>query len=111
MLGRSVSCRYFLYDHSRSHCVPEAVLKGFVGVLISDFYSGYHYYLGLHQRCWVHLLRDIRELKLQCPTEGVLAWAQKLRDIYDRAKAFSSACPKMREAGHYAGLDNHCGEL
>ena len=92
------SVRYFLYDQSRSHFVPEAVLKGFLGVLISDFYSGYHYYMGLHQRCWVHLLRDVRELKLKYPTEGVLAWAQKLRAIYDRAKAFSSASPKAREA-------------
>lgn len=86
--------RYFVYDHSRGHSVPELVLKGFPGVLVSDFYSGYHYYLGLHQRCWVHLLGDVRELKLKYPTEGVLAWAKKLRDIYDRAKAFSSACPK-----------------
>jgi transposase len=90
--------RYFVYDQSRSHRVPERVLQGFLGILISDFYSGYHYYLGLHQRCWVHLLRDVRELKQKYPIPGVLAWAKQLRDIYDRAKAFSSACPKMRQA-------------
>lgn len=90
------SIRYFVYDKSRSHSVPELILKSFLGVLVSDFYSGYHYYLGLHQRCWVHLLRDVRELKLKVPTEGVLDWAKQLRDIYDRAKAFSSACPKAR---------------
>lgn len=92
------SARCYVYDRSRGHCVPEAVLEGFAGVLVSDFYSGYHYYLGLHQRCWVHLLRDVSELKHKTPTKGVLAWAAKLRDIYDRAKAFSSACPKTRQA-------------
>jgi transposase len=92
------SVRYFVYDRSRSHSVPEQVLREFFGVLISDFYSGYHSYLGLHQRCWVHLLRDVRELKQKYPTEGVLEWVKQLRDIYDRAKAFSSACPKMRQA-------------
>jgi len=90
------SVRYFVYDKSRGHQVPEETLgTSFRGVLISDFYSGYHYYLGLHQRCWVHLLRDVRQLKQEFPTEGVLAWAKKLRDIYDRAKAFSSECPKV----------------
>ena len=81
------------------HQVPEEVLEAaFRGVLVSDFYSGYHYYLGLHQRCWVHLLRDVRKLKEEYPTDGVLAWAKKLRDIYDRAKAFSSECPKAQQA-------------
>lgn len=89
--------RYFVHDKSRGHQVPEEALgKEFRGILLSDFYSGYHYYLGLHQRCWVHLLRDVHKLKQEYPTAGVLEWAKKLRDIYDRAKAFSSACPKAR---------------
>jgi transposase len=93
------SVRYFVYDKSRGHQVPEETLgESLRGVLISDFYCGYHYYLGLHQRCWVHLLRDVHQLKQECPTEGVLLWAKKLRDIYDRAKAFSSECPKARAA-------------
>jgi hypothetical protein len=91
--------RYFVHDQSRGHEVPERVLgKTFRGVLCSDFYSGYHFYLGLHQRCWVHLLRDVRELKQKYPTRGVLEWAARLRDLYDRAKAFSSACPQGRQA-------------
>lgn len=88
--------RYFVYDKSRSHAVPERVLEGFGGVLVSDFYGGYHYYLGPHQRCWVHLLGDVGELKQKYPTPGVLEWAGKLRDLYERAKAFSSECPKAR---------------
>jgi len=91
--------RYFVHDQSRGQEVPERVLgKTFRGVLCRDFYSGYHFYLGLHQRCWVHLLRDVRELKQKYPTRGVLEWAARLRDLYDRAKAFSSACPQGRQA-------------
>ena len=93
------SVRYFAYDRSRGHPVPERVLgDAFRGVLVSDFYSGYHYYLGRHQRCWVHLLRDVGELKQQYPMPGVLLWARKLRDIYDRAKAFSAGCAQARRA-------------
>lgn len=88
--------RYFVYAKSRSHAVPERVLRNFRGALVSDFYGGYHYYLGRHQRCWVHLLRDVRELKQKYPTPGVLAWAAKLRAIYDRAKAFSASCRQER---------------
>ncbi len=46
----------------------------------------------------MHLLRDVHKLKQEYPTPGVLDWAKKLRDIYDRAKAFSSDCPKERAA-------------
>lgn len=91
--------RYFVREQSRGHAVAEAVLgTGFGGVLISDFYGGYNFYLGLHQRCWVHLLRDVRHLKQAYPTEGVLEWAKKLRQVYETAKTFSSACPKARRA-------------
>jgi transposase len=93
------SLRYFTYDKSRGHSVAEAVLgEAFRGVLVSDFYSGYNYYLGLHQRCWVHLLRDVHQLKQAYPTRGVLEWAKKLRDLYATAQTFSSACPKARRA-------------
>ena len=56
--------RYFLYRKSRSAEVVKEVLGDeFEGVVVSDFYGGYNAHLGLHQRCWVHLLRDIHELK------------------------------------------------
>ena len=29
------------------------------GHLVSDFYGGYNHLPGPHQRCWVHLLRDL----------------------------------------------------
>ena len=35
----------------------------FHGHLVSDFYCGYNEYAGKHQRCWMHLLRDLHELK------------------------------------------------
>ncbi len=93
------SLRYFVYNKSRGHSVAEEVLgQKFAGVLISDFYGGYNYYPGLHQRCWVHLLRDVRHLKQTYPTQGVLSWAKKLRQVYETAKHFSSACPKVRRA-------------
>ena len=56
--------RYYIYRKSRSASVVKEVLgEQFDGVVVSDFYGAYNAHLGLHQRCWVHLLRDIHELK------------------------------------------------
>ena len=90
--------RGFVYDKSRSHRVPERTLAGFGGVLVSDFYSGYHYYPGLHQRCWVHLLPDLHALTKQHPSEAVKAFAASVRNVYDAAKAFHSAVRRERVA-------------
>ena len=42
------------------------------------------------QRCWVHLLRDIHDLKPLHPRDGpLLRWATAVQDIYRQAKAFA----------------------
>ena len=49
--------------------VDEALGDSFGGVLVSDFYAAYHHYDGPKQRCWVHLLRDIHDLKSLHPRQ------------------------------------------
>lgn len=82
--------RYFLYRKSRSASVVKEVLgEQFEGVVVSDFYGAYNAHLGLHQRCWVHLLRDIHELREKHATDkGVKKWAQAVKSIYEEAKAY-----------------------
>jgi transposase len=82
--------RYFLYRKSRSASVVKEVLgEEYKGVVVSDFYGGYNAHLGLHQRCWVHLLRDIHELKEKHSTDkGLKKWAGEVKAIYERAKAY-----------------------
>ena len=55
---------YFERDASRAHAVFDR-LRGsrFSGHLVTDFYGAYNSYPGKHQRCWVHLLRLLHELK------------------------------------------------
>ncbi len=59
--------RYFLRRGRNKEEVDEALGDSFDGVLVSDFYAAYHHYPGLKQRCWVHLLRDIHDLKVPLP--------------------------------------------
>lgn len=88
---------YFTYPKTRAGSVVTAVLgQDYGGIVVSDFYTGYNTHFGLHQRCWVHLLRDVQELSKKYPLPGVLAWAQSLRALYEEAKAFSHPNQKVR---------------
>ena len=92
--------RYFLYRQSRGGAVVEEVLGDeFDGVLVSDFYGGYNVHKGDHQRCWIHLLRDIHDLKKAYPKdEAVTGWADGVREVYDRAKAYAGPDPALPPA-------------
>lgn len=88
--------RYYEYDHSRGQAVVKRILGGqFHGQLVTDFYCGYNGYTGPHQRCWVHLLRDLHTVKAQHPQHAdVVAWAADVRALYDDAQAWLQANPQ-----------------
>ena len=92
--------RYYEYHHSRGSEVVKQVLgASFEGVLGSDFYASYNVYTGLHQRCWVHLLRDRHELKEQYPDNAeVQQWAKDVKAVYDRAVAYAGPDPSLPPA-------------
>jgi transposase IS66 family protein len=46
---------------------PPTVLKGFGGVLVSDFYAAYDGLSCTQQRCLVHLMRDMNRAILDNP--------------------------------------------
>lgn len=91
--------RYYEYDPSRGQHVVRRVLGGqFDGHLVSDFYCGYNGYAGKHQRCWVHLLRDLHLLKETHAADAlVLAWAADVRTLYDDAQGWLSEHPQPTE--------------
>jgi transposase len=108
--------RYYEYDQSRAQAVVKRVLDGqFNGHLVSDFYCGYNQYAGKHQRCWVHLLRDLHALK-EAHTQAteIQQWAQAVRATYDEAKRWlevhAQAPPAEREA-EYVRLTSQTHQL
>jgi transposase len=79
--------RFFTYSHSRASCVVSEVLGEFIGTLVSDFYGAYNIYEGIKQRCWVHLLRDLKALaEKHAANASVVEWVAAVRDVYRRAK-------------------------
>jgi transposase len=86
---------YFEYDGSRGHWVPERILgRPFRGYLVTDFYSAYNLLRLRHQRCWVHLLRALHELKESYPDHvEVSPWATAVHQVYTDAQAWLKEHP------------------
>jgi hypothetical protein len=79
---------YYAYDRSRAGAVAATLLQGFAGHLVTDYYGAYNQLRCKHQRCWVHLLRDLHALKeAHAADAAVVQWAQAVRALYDDACA------------------------
>lgn len=74
--------------------------EDFGGVLITDFYAGYNDTPGgQHQRCWVHLLRDLHHLKADHATnQEVIDWAVAVKEVYLRAKQTTGPPAQRQQA-------------
>lgn len=92
--------RYYEYHHSRgSEVVKQLLGESFEGVLGSDFYAAYNIHQGLHQRCWVHLLRDGHDLKELYPDDAPLQqWFKELKALYERACSYAGPEPRLPSA-------------
>lgn len=62
----------YRFSNSRDATVLNDIVKGFTGVLVSDFYSVYDSAPCLQQKCLVHLVRDINDDLVKCPFDGEL---------------------------------------
>ena len=51
----------FRETETREIDIVRKSLKDFKGILIADFYPGYDSLECKHQKCWVHLIRDLNE--------------------------------------------------
>ena len=49
--------------------IEKLLGEQFAGVLVTDFYTAYNWYAGLHQRRWAHLLRETHDLVAANPTD------------------------------------------
>jgi transposase len=87
--------RYYEYHHSRGgEVVKQLIGDNYGGVLGSDFYAAYNIHQGLHQRCWVHFLRDVHELKEKYPhDEQLFSWAASVKAIYEQAVTWAEQGP------------------
>lgn len=85
--------RYFLYQRKRDKEVVREVLgEEFNGVLCSDFYASYNVYDGKHQRCWAHLLGDIKtEVKIHPDNQDLKKLKKAIKALFKEGRAVQSS--------------------
>jgi hypothetical protein len=76
----------YFYTETREGTFMQERLKGFKGVLVSDFYAPYDSLACPQQKCLIHLMRDLNDELLDHPFDSevkeiVQAFADVLRNI------------------------------
>jgi len=88
----------FVYSETREASRVKDVLRGFSGVLVSDFYAGYDSIECAQQKCLIHLIRDMNDDLCKQP------YNEEIRTI---AQAFSELVKPMIESVDRFGLKAH----
>jgi predicted RecB family nuclease len=60
----------YAYTPTREGTILEEMLKGFDGVLVSDYYSAYDSPQSKQQKCLIHLMRDVNDDLFHNPFDG-----------------------------------------
>lgn len=96
----STSVVYYHVDRSRGQKVVTLVLgKTFAGVLVSDFYGSYHLIVAVKQKCWVHVLREVKKIIAEHPKdEGALLFAARIKRQIKRALILKSKQEELDSA-------------
>ena len=86
----------FLIDHHRSADVVQRALgDSLPGVLVTDFYAAYHAIDCKKQKCLVHLLRDLHELRDELSRHHVSKYVKPLVRLLQDAMALAKARSTM----------------
>lgn len=79
---------YYTIDRSRgAKVVKDTLGSSFNGVLSSDFYPAYTRLNAKKQKCWTHLLRELRNLREKYPGRNeIITFSRRIRKFYERAE-------------------------
>lgn len=88
----------YLYADTREADVLQATLRGFKGVLVSDFYAAYDSLDCPQQKCLTHLLRDLNDEILKHPYD---------EEMKQLAVSFAALVKPMVETADRYGLKRH----
>lgn len=93
---------FYLIDKSRGHAaLDKFFVEEFEGVLVTDFWKAYDAIGRMKQKCWPHLLRELKEIdKKSSNDDDWAAFAKRLRRIYTDAVRLAAARGTMPEDEH-----------
>ena len=104
---------YYLLDESRGHpALDRFFVEEFDGVLVSDFWAAYDAVGRTKQKCWPHLLRELKEVDQGADNGGDWpAFAKRLRRVYTDAIRLEVARGVMPPAEHGMKLSRLHGRV
>jgi transposase len=79
---------YYTIDRSRgAKVVKDTLGEEFNGILSSDFYPAYTRIKAKKQKCWTHLLRELRNFREKYPgRKEIVVFSRRVRKFYERAE-------------------------
>jgi transposase len=104
---------FYLLDCSRGHpALDQFFVEEFDGVLVSDFWAAYDAVGRTKQKCWPHLLRDLKEVDAGSDNGGDWpVFAKRLRRVYADAIRLELARGVMPSAEHGVKLSRLHGRV
>lgn len=97
---------FYAIDESRGHAALEKYfVEEFQGILVTDFWKAYDVVAKLQQKCWAHLLRDVKEIdeRQRIVTGQADDWpifARRLRQLFTDAVRVAAELGTTPEAEH-----------
>jgi ribosomal protein S27AE len=79
----------YLHHGRRTNEAIDGILGAdFAGTIVADCYAAYDHFTGPKQRCWAHLVRELKGLLHdQGGQEETVAWVEGILAVYDQARA------------------------
>lgn len=85
---------FLIRKHRNAEVIREALGESLPGVLVTDFYAAYNQITAIKQKCLVHMLRELHELREKLPARCVSHHIQPLMVLFQDAIALG----KRRDA-------------
>ncbi|PZS04367.1 MAG: hypothetical protein DLM70_07885, partial [Chloroflexi bacterium] len=83
------TCQTIYVHHGRrtNEAIDGILGADFGGTIVADCYAAYDHFLGPKQRCWAHLVRDLKALRYEhaADTTETGGWAEGILSIYAQA--------------------------
>ena len=92
---------YYAIDESRGHAALDKFFaEEFGGILVTDFWRAYDSVARVNQKCWAHLLRELKEVdeRVGGPRDDWPIFAKKLRRVYTDAVRVASRHGSISDA-------------
>lgn len=88
---------YLTVQKSRGQKVANKILKGYAGILHSDFWSAYNKLKCDKQKCLAHLFRELKHLRKKSRSKELKKYCSELLRLLDYARKENRHSSKFRE--------------